>query len=116
MIFIETQKYYYILDSKFIFHFFNGHIHNVVSTLFNVANSDVDVHVVSTLIWRCPTLWRHINLRTTLKLHFANYFTLLKAKMANPLSANPTKWSNTLKQFAAKNWRIAWVCSTILQG
>ena len=26
----------------------------------------------------------------------------------NPLSANPTKWSNTLKQFFGK--RIVWVC------
>ena len=32
----------------------------------------------------------------------------------NPLNANPTKWSNTLKQLSA-NWRrIAWVRLTIL--
>ena len=85
MIFIETQKYYYVLDSKFIFSFSNGHIHNVVltlpnvlqmnveinhvdSTLFNVINSNVDVHnVASTLIWRCTMSWRHINLKTTSK-------------------------------------------------
>ena len=30
------------------------------------------------------------------------------------LSANPTKWSNTLKQFVGKIWRIVWVCLTIL--
>ena len=35
-------------------------------------------------------------------LHFPIYFTLLKAQMVNSLSANPTKWSNTLKQFVAK--------------
>ena len=27
-----------------------------------------------------------------------------------PLRVNPTKWSNTLKQFVGKNWRIVWVC------
>ena len=32
----------------------------------------------------------------------------------NPLSVNPTKWSNTLKQFAGKSQRIVWVCLTIL--
>ena len=34
----------------------------------------------------------------------------------NPLSTNPTKWSNTLKQFVCCCWRIAWVCLIILQG
>ena len=29
-------------------------------------------------------------------------------------SANPTKWSKTLKQFVGCFWRIAWECSTIL--
>ena len=32
----------------------------------------------------------------------------------NPLSANPTKWSNTLKQFVGFCRRIVWVCLTIL--
>ena len=34
--------------------------------------------------------------------------------MFNPLSANPTKWSNTLKQFVGKCRQIVWVCLTIL--
>ena len=34
----------------------------------------------------------------------------------NPLSTNPTKWSNTLKQFVGCWGRIAWVCLTILWG
>ena len=33
-----------------------------------------------------------------------------------PLSANPTKWSNTLKQFLSNSRRIVWVCLTILWG
>ena len=32
----------------------------------------------------------------------------------NPLSANPTKWTNTLKQFVGCCPRIVWVCLTIL--
>ena len=32
------------------------------------------------------------------------------------LSANPTKWSNTLKQFISNSLRIVWVCLTILLG
>ena len=34
----------------------------------------------------------------------------------NPLSASPTKWSNTLKQFVGCCRRIACVCLTILWG
>ena len=36
----------------------------------------------------------------------------------NPLSANPTKWSNTLKQFVGPCFcrLIFWVCLTILWG
>ena len=34
----------------------------------------------------------------------------------NPLSANPTKWSNILKQFVGCCRRIVWVCLTILQS
>ena len=46
---------------------FNVEKHNVVSKSFNVVNFNVDVHnVVSTLIWRCETSRRHINLKTTL--------------------------------------------------
>ena len=46
---------------------FNVEIHNVVSKLLSVVNFNVDVHnIVSTLIWRCATSRRHINLKTTL--------------------------------------------------
>ena len=34
----------------------------------------------------------------------------------NPLNANPTKWSNTLKQFVSNSQWIVWVCLTILLG
>ena len=50
MIFIETQKYHYVLDSKFIIPFFNGHIRNVVSTWLTVVKIDIENdNVVSTL-------------------------------------------------------------------
>ena len=46
---------------------FNAEIYNVVSALLNVANFNFDVHnIAATLIWRCVTLRRHINLKTML--------------------------------------------------
>ena len=41
---------------------------NVDLTLFNAANSNLEMHnVVSTMIWRCSTSRRYINLTATLK-------------------------------------------------
>ena len=37
-------------------------------------------------------------------------------KLLNPLCTNPTKWSETLKQFVSKSPQIVWVCLTILSG
>ena len=46
---------------------FNVEIHNVVSMLLNVVNFNVDVYnVASTMIWRCATSRRHVNLKATL--------------------------------------------------
>ena len=36
------------------------------------------------------------------------------ASFFNPLRANPTKWSDTLKQFVGNSGQIVWVCLTIL--
>ena len=36
--------------------------------------------------------------------------------LSNPLSANSTKWSNTLKQFVGNSRQIVRVCLTILWG
>ena len=58
-------------------------------------------------------------------LHLVYHFTvpLINAQgsdvgkvVPNPLSANPTKWSNTLKQFVGYCRRIVSVCLTILWG
>ena len=89
-IFFEAQKYYFVFESRLFFFKwsysqrcfdvendnvvstlsnvqFNVEKHNVVSKLFNVANFNFAVHnVVSTLIWRCATSRRRINLKTTL--------------------------------------------------
>ena len=45
----------------------------------------------------------------------SNYFTLICVHF-NPFSANPSKWSNTLKQFVGFCRRIVWVCLTTLWG
>ena len=42
--------------------------------------------------------------------------SIFEALHFNPLSDNPTKWSNTLKQFAFNSLQIVWVCLAILQG
>ena len=39
-----------------------------------------------------------------------------KEPRLNPLSTNPTKWSEILKQFVGFCRRIVWVCLTILWG
>ena len=46
-IFFKVQKYYFVFESRLIF-FSNGHIRNVVSTFPNVVKIDVE-SVVSTL-------------------------------------------------------------------
>ena len=43
-----------------------------------------------------------------------SFRAIKKSHILNPLSASPTKWSNTLKQFVAICRRIVWVCLTIL--
>ena len=108
--------FFFLFFSKIFFSSFesfpNSHIYNVVSTLinvvklqvennngssklFNVVNFNVDIHnVVSTLIWRCPTLCRHINLTTTLKQRWKP----LHKKWSFPLkisSVNVTKYAVT---------------------
>ena len=81
-IFLESQKYYFAFESRLICccFFWNGHIRNVVSTLSNIVQFNVEIHnllnvvdfnvdvhnVVWALIWRCATSRRHINLKATL--------------------------------------------------
>ena len=95
-IFFEAQKYYFVFESRLNFHFFqmvilttfidqiNVEMGNVDSSLLNVVNFNVEVrNVVSTLIWRCATSRRHINLKATLKQRWnvcweCNLYTLKK--------------------------------------
>ena len=85
-IFFEAQKYYFVCESRLNFFpkvifatlfrrcptlwkstlkLFNSTLK--YTTLLSVVNFNVNIHnVVSTLIWRCATSRRHINLKTTL--------------------------------------------------
>ena len=61
-------------------------------------------------LW-CPP-WFYLNNFTkwpsVYEIQYFNWFTI---KSVDALSADPTKWSNTLKQFR----RIVWVCLIILR-
>ena len=85
MILIETQKYYYVLDSKFIFHFFNGHTHKMLfrrgSTLCKWTLK------IATLFRRCLTLFKStlkqatlVRRCSTLQIPTLTYITLFQAK------------------------------------
>ena len=41
---------------------------------------------------------------------------LFYLEIINPLSATPTKWSKTVKQFVGNYQQIVWVCLTIWSG
>ena len=51
-------------------------------------------------------------LNNTIQFNLSNY----SYEILNTLSANPTKWWNTLKEFIACYRRIIWVCLTIKWG
>ena len=67
------------------------------------------------------TFWQ-MKHRNTYGVNILFYFRKLHQKTYvvhgnfNSLNAYPTKWSNTLKQFAGCCHRIVWVCFTILWG
>ena len=46
--------------------------------------------------------------------HWSKYKKFFLEGQSPTLSASPTKWSNTFKQFVGNSWRIAWNCLTIL--
>ena len=49
-------------------------------------------------------------------LRTSDTFSSLYTTSLNPLRANPTKWSYTLKQFVGCCQRTVWVCLIILRG
>ena len=53
------------------------------------------------------------NYTRSLQYVFSVHFTMYNLS-ANPLSTNPIKWSNTLKQLVGNSQRIVGVCLTIL--
>ena len=49
-----------------------------------------------------------------LRLRQILYKKAMSLSNFNPLSANPKKWSNILKQFFGNSRQVVWVCLTIL--
>ena len=47
---------------------------------------------------------------------YTTYCSHKSPEQFNPLSANSTEWSNTLKQFVGYSRRIAWMCLAIFVG
>ena len=92
--------------------------YNYISHLSSLSNVNIwSVERVWTLflqsmktLW-CPP-WFYLNNFTkwpsVYEIQYFNWFTI---KSVDALSVNPTKWSNTLKQFR----RIVWVCLIILR-
>ena len=56
------------------------------------------------------------HLETVITNYYLNIVESQVFTPINPLSANFTKWSNTLKQFVGFGRQIVWVYLTILQG
>ena len=113
----------YSIWNYFFILFGNGHFHNVVSTLTNVAkldvkkennvstlsnvahinvdstlvnvvNSNLEIHnVVSSLIWRCPKSRRCINRKTTLKQCWNVYWVAISPLATRLISI----WVNYLE-------------------
>ena len=78
----------------------------------------------SSWLWQVFFQWSGIALGyfTTI-IVMLNIFLIYKAiryctyiNWFNPLSANPIKWSNTLKQFVRNSRRIVWMCLTNFEG
>ena len=63
--------------------------------------------------WNTAKTELHCQFALLNKLNDILWTTIL---IINPLSANPTKWSNTLKQLLDNSRRIVWVCLVILWG
>ena len=72
----KTRRWKWQIVSTFSnFVYINVEIHNDDSTLFDIANSNVETHnIVATLIWRCPISGRRINQKTTLKQRWNVYW------------------------------------------
>ena len=65
--------------------------------------------------------FQHSIKSVTMKIQWCGYYHLMLWTRTllwqiNTLSANPTKWSNTFKQFVGCCCQIVWVCLIILWG
>ena len=104
------------MKNKFIFLSADVNLVNSnLAKLFNLTHSNYLLRLICiVLLYICNEM--SVNYKNT---QFYWYVQVKLNKLwvkVNPLSADPTKWSNTLKQFVGNSWRIVWVCLTILLG
>ena len=89
----------------------DGLLHFKVTNQQSVLGSSL----VDLIWWSIYRYFKHL-VKHAWWNYFPKSFMILVWLGLNPLSFNPTKWSNTLKQFVGNSQRIVWVCLTILWG
>ena len=112
--FIANFSSWTFMKNKFIFLSADVNLVNSNSAkLFNLTHSNYLLRLICiVLLYICNEM--SVNYKNT---QFYWYVQVKLNKLwvkVNPLSADPTKWSNTLKQFVGNSQQIVWMCLTIL--
>ena len=94
-------------------HIYRDWLKFVAKTVVKNARQNQAIFIESVID---QNLVRSIKTSTWLICEEGEIFLKRSYKSVNPLSAKPTKWSNTLKQFVGNSRRIFWVHLTILWG
>ena len=114
-IFFETQKYYFVFESRLNF-FSNGHIRNVVSTSPNVVKIDVENHnIVSTFSNVVQSNVEKHNVVSTL-FYVVNFNVDVHNVVSTLIWRCATSWRHiNLITTLNRRWNVAgfWLCFPI---